>query len=656
MAATFAGLIAAPDRDLVVLAELTPALQLNNWTSLSPTFANSYGITVSRFYQSSLFPGGVYRKVVGVRVDGVDLTERASQTLVNSNAQSWFWDPSTGVITVRLTGSVSPDTKTMTMAFTTIYTATRGIVLDLTDGDASTGVYYHPWLASIPGISQYIEDLIFGSKISEGGRGRWSNTHGYFHQAAADYAWKNKRVRLYLGGSYSGGTLLRSQYASLTSLRVDDMKVNEEIFETDLKPLPKLLDGSLPITPYFESAYANLGEGVRGTLKWIGYGRAIVRPDLTDTTVSQGRWTVADAAYQTLFAVNAVYAVDKKTKVRTLLTLTTDYTVDLTACTVTVVNATYNWTNYDIDVDATGKPDGLGGYLKTFSAIVKDVLTSFVGALAADIDTAAFTAAAGAATQELHMWVKSPRTISSILASSSRTEPSLERSVLGRLNQTVDGRWTVTIFEPSYDAATVPRMRKEDFTRFEPEPRLESLRYATRVFYNHNHAQNTWSTREAVDLATKYLNESNDTDDAKLYTYLTQQSDADTLAQRFQLLTGGGPVEIEFEERGTLLADRLAGDKVLVTYSPAPYAGGSITERAFEIIRIDRALAPSLKITGRFGDMMGLADTVGRWTSSTAPTWAAASASERAEQGFWSNSSGYIDPADTSTLNLSRWW
>lgn len=659
MSATFAGLIRASTRRTVVLVEMTPSIVLGGF-SASGGLANTYEIALPAFVFTGQpgFLGGVYRPCVGVRQDGTDLTERASAALVDANAGSWFWDRAADTLYLHTTTGADPDTFTVIQAFVRFYLSDSGIVLNQTDGDSSTGVYYHPRLiGGLPNLTEQVEDLMFGIKRTDTGELVFGNADGFWNTLIArngPYAWKNKRVAIYLGGSYAAGDLPFSEYELLTTMLVEDVSADEAQCRFTLKPLLKRLDVEVPPTPYFESEYPNMGDGVRGTKKWIGYGRATIRPDLTDTTVSQGRWTIADAAYQTLFAVNNVWAVEKSTGARTLLTLTTHYTVDLVACTVTIVSATYPYTTHDIEVDVTGKPDGAGSYLQTFGEIVRDLLQTFLDVPDADLDLAAFAQADLDASQELSVWLKSPRQLTSVLATAEAEQPSLERSVMGTVQQTAAGQWTCWIWDPTYDPTAATTLRREDFADFKPNPKLETVFATTRVYYDRNHATGEWAAEEVTDTRVRHLYET--TDQAELYTFLRDASAAATLAQRYQFMAGGVSLEIEFKERGTRLAQARAGDKILVDYAPAPDASGAFTAKPFEILRLDRGFSPTPAIAGRIGDLRGVGGLIGHWAPAGAADWAAAGADERAVNAYWADASGYIDPADGATKNIRIWW
>lgn len=656
MAGTFADFIAWADKEVVILAELTPSLRLRGWTAVGGAAPNTYQISLPRLVQADLVTGGAYRRVGGVRENGTDLTEQASLAAVDANASSWYWDEAAGVLYVHSSTGSDPDLFTAYQAFVTFYIASRGVVLDRVDGDASTGIYYHPWLTGeLPTLTQEVEDILFGIKTTPMGSVTMTNGHRFWNAIVApdgDYHWKNKRVRFYVGGNYNGLTLARSQYAAIMTMQVEDVAADETACQLMLKPLARQTEISIPPTPYFESSYPNLGEGVRGTHKWIGYGRATIRPDLTDTT-SHGVWTLADAANQTLYAVHDVSAISKTTGVRTALSEGVDYSKDLTACTVTITSATYRWEDYDMEVDVTGKPGGTRGYLSTFSEIVEDILTTFLGVAAGDIDAAAFATAQLDAPEELAVWLKSPRVVSSVLQTSQHGFPSLERSVMGTVQQTLAGLWTCWIWDPSYDPSSVVQLRKEDFAQFLPQPKFDTVFATARVYFNENHARGEWPIEQASDTEVQWLDESRDRLD--VYTFLRSAADASTLAERYQLISGAVSMEVEFAERGSKLAQALAGDKVLVTFDPAPSAAGAYEQKPFEILRLTRGFSPGLTIAGRLGDLRGVGAVVGHWMADTDPAWSAATSEERARSGFWTDDDGLADPADAASAT-SIWW
>lgn len=646
MPGTFTEFVAWPDREEILLAEIGALLTLTGWAATAGQ-PNTYDVAVLNRTSPPSGHEALYRRVTGVRENGTELTERTSVANVNSNAGSWYWDEAAGRLYVRTTGTaVDPDTKTVMAARVTFYQATRSVVLNRIDGNADTGYFYAGGLAPGGGPTSTEEstDLFSGRTVAWGGECVLVNGHaGWCHLVAPDsgYTFKHQRVVFRLGGRYRGQALDLSQYSAISTMLIEDVVADDVVCRIALKPIVRLADVSIPVTPYFESEYPNLGDGVRGTFKGVLYGRAWVQPALTDTS-GFGTWTIADAAHQNLAAVNAVEAVARNDQRRAVLTEGQDYTVNLTACTVTVISETYPHTAWTLRVEATGKSHahaeagggiGMRGYLSTASEIARDLLHSFAGLKAADVDDAAFDEAHLDALEELAVWLPSPRTLGSILSTTESGQPSIERSVQAIIGQNRSGQMTMRVWDPTYDAATLPVLRKEDLAAFSPSPRLERLATATRVWFGRDGRFDTWDSVEAVDAVQQFLTGVSDA--LELWTFLRGAGDADVLAQRYQFVTRYSTIDVDFVERGTLLALAGVGDRVLVTYSPAPDASGAYTDRAFVVTRVERGYAPVTTVQGQLRDAHLVLNKAGRWKGASEPAYASATAAERLLAGYW---------------------
>ncbi len=656
MAATFAAWLDATVRTEVVLCEVEPSVSLMGFTAVGGGAPNTYEIAFPRHTQTALLTGGLYCPVIGAQQNDITLDAEASLAAVDANAGSYWWDEANEILYVHTTTGSNPDSFTLVQATVRLHLANAPIVLETSPGTPATAVFYHPWLTdALPTIRREVEDLLSGSTYIPGGSVSFVNGHQVWSRlVAADgpWNWKNKTIRFAVGGSYNGLTLTRAQYATVATMVIEDVAPAEDVCAFALQPRQRFTNIELPVTPFFDDAYPNLGDGVRGTRKWIGYGRAIIPPDLTDTT-SYGVYTVADAAYQTLFAIHAVWAVRKNTGVWTALTETTHYTKDLTACTVTIVSATYPHADYTLAVDVTGKPDGLGSAIETYADIVQDLLQTFLDVAAGDLDAPAFTAADAEADAVLALWVKQPRALASILATGEGGLGSLGRSVMGTAQQTVDGAWTVRIWNPDVDAITTT-LRQADFAAFRPAPKLKTIYTAVRVHYGFDHVRKEWAVVEVTDAATHYRTGSRDTLD--IFTCLTTAANAQTIAQRYALLAGSVTVEADFTERGAKLAALVAGEKAFISYTPAPTVSGAYDGQPFEILSSELTLGPRLNVVGRMGNLRGLGGRIGRWMDSSAPDWSTSTAAQRLASGFWTDSSGLADSGDPASGGVSLWW
>jgi len=658
--ASLAEFLAAMTRQEAIVAWLTLRAQQTTWTAVGGGAPNAYQATLSPMIGAASVTGGVYAKVTSVIENATVLTARTSLAQVNSNAGSWYHDEAAGLLYIRTTGGGDPDTYTLIAVERELTLSTTGVVLDDTDGSPTTGRYYFPWLVSdLSSILIEAEDVLHGRKLFPEGDLTIASVNGFLHALVAvdsGYTWENTRIRFAVGGSYAGGALLQSQYGAIGTITIYRVEATDDAAVTfKVRPLSA---GPLAVqaqpTPIFASAYPNLGDGVSGTRKPIGYGRGIIRPPLVDTS-GYGTYLLADAAFQTLTAVHRVEAVPKSGGARAGLIEGVHWVVNLTTCTLTLLSPDATAATHDLDVELTGKPGGVRGYLSTFGEIALDLLQSIAGVPASDIDTASFDAATDAHPAELSVWLLGGRSLSSVLATSEPGRPSLERSVHGTVSVSRAGLWTATVWTPPKDVSTVAVLRKEQCAGVTFHHRDERLVVGrTLVYFGQSVAQNTWQIADHADAAKQYLAQ---TDDAlEVYTFLRNVANAEALAQRYQLLFGTALMEADVAEMGASQLLSELHDPVLVTYSPAPAAGAAYTNRVFQFVRLERLYAPMLGVRAGLMDVeaTGLAKNGGVWTATGYPTWGAATAAEREASGFWTDANG--DPGSGGTyVGRSRW-
>jgi len=642
-----------PHKEVVVLAEVTPSFIPTGW-SLDGTYTNCYTVSVPHHVSASVIVGGVYRRVTKVSENGVLLSESATATLCNAHAGSWFYDETAQLLYVRPTTATDPDEIDALQVFVTFYFASKGVVLD--------GIYYHPWVVGVPSYQSSVEDLVFGVKKSASGTLEFLNGHAFFDTALPQYEWSNKIVTLLVGGSYRGTTLTRDQYMQLDTLRIESAPVSsEERCQVRVaSPVSEMMRVSIPPTPLFEDAYPLLGEGVRGTRKPIVYGSGVtLRPPLVDT--STRTYLVADAAFQSLFAVEAVSLVQKSSTgdVATRVTVPESsgdlhYVADLSACTIVVTDATaaYPITDWQLEVTVTGKPDGFGSYLKTAADIAMDLLHTFGSVPLQDLNYASFARASREFSFEMAILLTSDRTLGSILGSSGEGLGSLERSCFGRTAMDRLGRWSFAIWSPAYDDS-VTAMRASQIRRLSPQASPQSVASTARVHFAQNHSTGEWSTVEASSARTRHLIETERAVD--LFTFLNDSTGAEVLAARYLALLSRRPTVYDFEEVGTVLAAARAGDKVLITYPRGQTKSGVFDAAQFELISHDR---PADLTGGRMAlaDLGGFADAVGVVASGEGDAWAAVDDDARKANLFVTDGLGYVVPGDETTKDIKVIW
>lgn len=634
----------ATEKEVVVIAEADPALHAQGWT-VDGTYTNCYKYTVSRLAHTDVVPGGVYRRVVGVRVDTSDYTEVATTTLCNATPRSWYWDEATGEVYVYTSTGADPDTFTAVQVLVRFYFGTKGLVLNRVDGSTDTGVYYHPRLTnSLPNVSSVIEDMLFGNKDTSSGSVSFTNGDGLWNTLIANYLWRNKSIRFYVGGSYGSVDLLRSEYQPFTSMIVRDISATEVSAELTLAPVQRLTDVEIPPTPIFESEFPRLGEGVRGTRKWVGWGRSTIRPDLVDTN---GVWLFTDPAFMTASAVHNVYLVTKSGNERILLA-TTAYTVDLGTGTLTISGVDLE--AYDVEMDLSGPVDDAGLLIDTPAAVAKDMLKRFAGLVEQDFDSGQFRACDEDWDAKVSVWLKEPRSVASLLATSETDQPSLERSAFLRVYQTLSGEWTASLYDPSYRTSGLVSLRKQDISEWRALPRVEEAICGARVHFNRDLFSGEWDVVEVESLEQRYLQDTRDKLD--IHTFLVDSWRAELIGRRAAAILYSNPLVFEFAERGSLLAASQAGEKILVTFSPAPTKDGALSDTIVELVRLTKssllAVSGELFLSG-FGDRIGLVAPAALSTLD----YSAATDTERKSYGWVSDANGDIVVGDATTRNKS---
>lgn len=568
----------------------------HNLGPLSFKWAHTLSVSFSRFVGTDVIPGGVYRSVTGVRVNATDLAQGASSTLA---AGQWYYDESAEVLYVRTSNGGTPDAATAVQVFVRMYFASTGIVLD-------NGIYYWPWLTgSVGTLTDDAPDALYGGMITAAGDIQLSNAHKFFNAVFATdgpWRWLNKTVTVLLGGRVDGVAISRSLCRVISTALVDGVSTSEEMATIRQKPVTRQARKLVPPNVFSSDSYEHLGPNVEGRAIPIGYGRAVLKAYLTDDrdiTVSgvhrYGIYTYADSTVQTCFALNGVVAIRRTDGelTRVALVENTDYTKNLTACTLTIINATYVPQDYEIEVDVTGVPDGVGGYIKTFPTITADLLKRFLGTPSASIDTTQ----AASETRELSVWVLDRQRSLDSIFSSTLKEPSLTRSVNGSIQQAADGDWLVRAYSATFDPLAGVRLDRSELVQFDGRSDAQGIYWKVNVFYNQNFSTGAFPVQSSTSSQARYEHETED--EANVYTFLLNASDALNIAVQNMAIFGAPRVQYQFKERGAKTVGVRSSDLVQVTYDPASSATGAFASETFRVQRLEKALGPVPVFSGR---------------------------------------------------------
>lgn len=623
----FDDLLASQSPAFVVLAEIQPAEELGVWTAAGGGLTNTWYAAWSSQYGTSIVRGGLYRRLDSVKVSGSSLTSRASAALVNANAGSYFHDTANNRIYVHTPGSLQPDTYAFVGAWFTLFFSTVAVSF-------SDQPVYSPLLSGeLPTIDSELADPVFGGTIaSDTGSLSILNGDGFFDSVSRRWIWKNKAVSFKLGGT----GLAYSDFAAVGTLRINNVEVDDEALVLQLESSTSGLALSIPTLTFGDDTE------VAGQPIPLLFGAVSdIRPPRTtgETYYIAAGAIVYNGALS--LSVSAVYAIHKTTLVRTLLTITVDYTVNGAfgasgfGLSFTITNPTYTFQDYEIRCDAT-----TGAFPGDITTALLRELGEHGGFGLASMDSGA--------SPQIGFYVTQPTPGVELLR-------QIEVSLHCRIFKDDDGLWQYRPLTPDGPAGYT--LTDQDFVSWKVGGELVSVLNEVRVAYDRHPADDTAAVVSSSASRVEHAAETADSHTVRTVLGSTRvtggpSTAAATLASRLRSLKGQPEARIEFEERGLTLMRARVGDLVAVTRARGPIARtGRLNGQLLRIVALSKALGPDCPVVrGVLADIGGLADRVFRLApAGSTIDWATATAAERAYYGFLSDANGYIDPADPLT-------
>lgn len=361
------------------------------------------------------------------------------------------------------------------------------------------------------------------------------------------------------------------------------------------QPIDKLTSKLVPPNLYTKAIYPNLGPNVEGKPIPYGLGHAILKASLIDTTVDQGIYQWGDSSLMTTKTLHAIVAI-RRTDGDITRTAVTDYTPNLTLNQVTI-HSGFPSKDFEIEIEATGKPDADGNTIDTFGPVVRQLLIDLLGVPAGQIDISGTSGE----TKPLGVWLGADgtqRELDAVLNGTQSDQPSVARSVNGRIQMNTDGTWLVRKFNPTFDTATGITLFRSEFVRFDAAPDDSPTYWKVIAYYNKNFSTGNFPYQQATSVKTLYTFE--DSQQLQIYTYLQLATDAAAVAAQLLGIDAGGPRTLyDLEERTNKLFLARTGDVCRVTTTPAQHPTGTFTAEDFWIERLQKVLTPTPKINAR---------------------------------------------------------
>lgn len=620
----------------VILAEINVAIGAESWVTHS---GSAYKITLSE-------------NITAVYEDGTALTGESSAANVVSNAATWFYDYTTGVLYVHPTAGASPFSKTY-LAIATLYVASKEKVF--------SNQYYEPRMRDVPRISMRIEKQFGGvGQVSIGSielanlDGGWDGRRGYLWDAT------ETTVTLKLGYDTATEDMAYGSYTDLGVWAVDEWSAPDDGFRINLRERKKLIEIEIPFDRFSFDTYPNMEDARVGDPIPRAYGRVYgARPILIDLALK--KFKVAGHAIKTLDAV--------RTEVDGVWSAVSFASQDL-------ANGEFTCTDWNegegISVDFQAMKNGDGSLMENAADIVEDLL-EYAGIDSSDINASAITAAHAA------LEIGSDpdgNPITSRAITLYMDEPVELVDVIGEINEAVGsflfinaaGEFFYKVFEPEVGEG-LDHYDETDCLSFEPETDAEDIVSKVNVLYAHRREDGWWRLTSATRTRNRYEHNSLAvaTLDQELPA-LSVEDDAEYWAQR-HLVSAGLPLRlfnITLPSKGLSI---LPGDQLRVSNDRRDF------NEVLEVLHVELNLgagtasllcgnlrewgsragfwvSDSAALPTRFASEAGYGSGSLVWNanwSSTIKRWA------KQNVGYWTDANGFANSADPDSFMQSTW-
>jgi hypothetical protein len=621
--------------------------------------------------------------VKGMQLEEAEQYNAVGTTYVETRASSvtlpkdTFW--------LHMPDSSDPEDDPAIVSTFRVHFATDPIVID--------GIYYEPRITpdNLPDINQELEAIFYGTTktVAEGEIGI-NNADGLFDSLANTWAWRNARVGIYLGGpglthTPGGG----GDYERVGCFLVEDFTPGLGVADLSVRDLQKVTLRELPLNRFTRGkfhvtnapfSFPNLPAEEEGRFAPIFYGSKKNLPLIpsNDADESEFGWIYYASDYSNGGGTNRISNVYGDGVV---LVNDVHYDLSPTLSKVQIGGSlpselpiggdggdgnlevkrqeiiehppSHTFTCDAEGVGAQGNPwETSTDYLKYYGEIVCDIYYRLLGVPKSDIDSAAALAVDAAEPLEQAIYIDSLTTARKIIR-------LLEIGVMGRTIRSVDGKITPTIWTPFEDATTLETVTKEDIAVFEPDLKVEAIFSRAIGLGDKDPSDGSFKIIKIINSdEIKFHQLDGREDDRQIETALKSPGGVGQIAGRVVHLTKTVDTNVHIVETGIRLMDVNVGDRLTVSFPRAPHETGAWTDQVVEVLQTTKRFAPTPEVELVVSDLLGgnIAEFLGEWTNNSAPNWATATDEEKEDSGFWCDSAGRPDPADSTTKGKSLWW
>lgn len=627
MITTFSGLISASRSQKTFLLELEPSELVTDWTLHAGTATAS---------------NASYRSVIG-DVDVVRVDEDGSVLVENSNTSlgngQWFYSSTT--LFVRVTDGGSIFGKDIVGDYK-LYFGTKSKTFN--------DNFYHPFVESVPTISQEKENLFWGISVVGDATVRMINHDGFFDEIFDRYAWNNKNATLLLGGE----DLPFGEYAGVFGGIIRNKNLTTDRFELTISDRKHVLEDAIEVESFETTVYPNLLADVAGRAIPLVYGTAMDVP-VTSITDALGTGTSSHTFKAASTSTRSIVGFDK--------VMVNGVSVAFTGTSTAA--ATFNLATSVYTPGDTVTTNMRGYPLSNTVAITKDLLSSVqsIPFGSDDWDTSSVAVASSSASVFPVGLTTRSDSLLDVLG-------ELMKSCMGTLFINNAGKLAINIWSPDIASGltSVDYYDIADGT-FSVSAKERDVRKTVRVGWMRCFDGDTYSFVQSSKAQTERL--FGTTRSRTIRTLLSTKAGAATFRDRTAFLFERGMSFIDIRTKLQLATENVADRINLSIRRRASDSDLSwLSVQPVDIFRLTKNFTTN-EITARVSSLRDLAAGVGHWTSDAPvladqfgggsatpwdPTWSDAEAAHaQANFGYWTDADGFADATDGRTKDRSRW-
>lgn len=579
----FKKLMEQPRSEKVYLVEITPGIEMKQWNSLGS------GIYFLPWTEKHI---NVVPEIGRIEENGVKLKEKLSFENMEADAGSCYLKPAADTVWddggtnwdggdtiwdewpelyVHTSNDGKANDKTI-IVYLKLYFASQPKIFN--------NQYYFPRVKKegIPNIGTESKDIFSFETSVGGGSIRLLNGDKFFDKIYRRYLWRNKEVKILIGGE----DLLYSDYRVQFVGKVQNSSFSDKEVEFALRDARVDLHRKLPFNKYYVNDYPNMDPDAEGEPIPLIWGDVHNVPStLIDSTVQKGKYKAADHANtlgDTLYAIDAVYNNGVQIDAGHL-------SFDLANGEFTILNS-YGGNPGTITCDVRGRKDddegSITGYsdgmIKKAADVIKDICKNLLGLERLNNDD--FDTARIEAPQELAIYLGKDEY-------SNKVIEKICSSVMGHFVIGANGFIYFSIWSEEVPDDVV-ELKEEDILSFQESCEIEEIFWKIIVKYDQNPSEDEFKAVYVSDDSVKY--KYSRPIEKEIETYLKQTADSENLAANIlaKAKEEKGKYEIETKLKAIELK---VGDNIKIDRDRGPTIEGKLQSKIFRVLGVNKDIS-----------------------------------------------------------------